>query len=77
MKSSKIIPTRGLSGVKPAQQGRPITVNELRALRTSTSETEWNRVCDQIKAAHGGQYPPDWYRKVLASGLARQVQSRW
>lgn len=41
---------------------------ELEALAATTSEQEWNDVCDAVKANHGG-YPSDWFSKVILSGL--------
>jgi hypothetical protein len=54
-----------------------ITIEELQKLRNTKSESEWNAVCDEVKAARGGQYPPDWFMKVMISGLARVVQANW
>ena len=54
-----------------------LTDAELAKLKASKNETEWNATCDEVKAARGGQYPPDWYQKVLASGVAGTVQSKW
>lgn len=34
------------------------------------NEAVWNAVCDEIKAARGGQYPPDWYVVVIIGILA-------
>ncbi len=49
---------------------KPLTKDELDLLETSRTEAEWDSVCDMIKADRGGAYPPDWYPRVLASGLA-------
>lgn len=54
-----------------------LTDDELNKLSTSNSEQEWNKVCDEVKDARSGGYPPDWYQKVLASGLATQKQLDW
>lgn len=45
-----------------------LTVDELAALEAATTEAEWNAVCDCVKAARGGEYPADWYEKVLTKG---------
>jgi len=52
------------------------TREELKLLDTN-SESDWNRVCDEIKRARNGQYPPDWYQKVILSGMAAMVQINW
>jgi len=54
-----------------------ISVDEMAKLRNSKSEKEWDAVCDEVKAARNGQYPNDWYQKVLASGLSRRAAARW
>lgn len=56
---------------------RPLTDAELEALSASKSEEEWNKICDDVKRARGGGYPPDWYQRVLASGLATKMQIEW
>lgn len=38
----------------------------------ATSEQDWNKKCDQVKAACGG-YPDFWYREIVLSGLAGRV----
>ncbi len=50
-----------------------LTENELMQLTNAESETEWNGICDRVKAARGGQYPPDWYQKVIATGLVNRI----
>jgi hypothetical protein len=35
----------------------------------STSQDDWNKRCDQVKAANGG-YPNFWFATVIMSGLA-------
>ena len=55
----------------------PITQEELSNLTLAASEKEWNAACDAIKCARGGQYPPDWYAKVVLSGLAAIVRANW
>lgn len=54
-----------------------ITQDELKKLKSSKTMEEWDATCDAIKAARGGQYPPDWFRKVMMSGLAASVQESW
>lgn len=51
--------------------------DELEKLKACESEWEWNKVCDAIKAARDGQYPPDWWAKVMLSGLGQCVASKW
>lgn len=50
-----------------------ITTEEIAKLEASKSEREWNKTCDEIKAARGGQYPPDWWPKVMRSVLCARV----
>lgn len=44
-----------------------LTESELARLKATKSEDEWNAACDAVKDARGGQYPHDWYQKVLGS----------
>jgi hypothetical protein len=50
-----------------------LTEDELIALSNAKNAEDWNETCDTIKAARSGWYPPDWYVKVLASGLMSRV----
>ena len=57
-----------------------LPAKEQAALEAAKTETEWNKLCDQVKAARKdpqgrGQYPGDWYEKMLASGIvSRKVR---
>lgn len=42
----------------------------------STSEKDWNRRCDEVKAANGG-YPQFWFVEIMMSGLAAQSKANW
>ena len=46
-----------------------LTGEERETLLGSNNEAEWNATCDKIKAARDGQYPPDWYVEVIATGM--------
>ena len=50
-------------------------VRELMA--DSTSNAEWSRNCDAVRAANGGNYPPFWYDTVEASGLADRTCAKF
>lgn len=54
-----------------------ITEAEIDKLKASKNEQAWNAVCDEIKKARAGQYPPDWWAKVMQSGLAANIQDSW
>jgi len=56
---------------------KPLTALELGLLEQAASAKEWDEVCDLIKEERGGSYPPDWFEKVLASGLAADVMLSW
>jgi hypothetical protein len=55
---------------------KPLRVEELDALKHVKTGREWDNTCDAIKKARGGYYPPDWFQKVLASGLAAKVLTK-
>jgi len=54
-----------------------ITNNEIQKLENTKNEVEWNSVCDEIKRARGNKYPPDWWMKVMMSGLAEKARASW
>lgn len=54
-----------------------LTTDELNQLKSAKSEAEWNAICDSVKRARQGQYPDDWYAKVVMSGLMREISSGW
>jgi hypothetical protein len=47
----------------------PLTNNELQKLKDATSVSAWNQACDDIKEIRLGNYPSDWFQKVIQSGL--------
>lgn len=54
-----------------------ITDEELKMLEKCQSEDDWNDACTEVKRPRNGQYPSDWYPKVLASGLMQRVAARF
>lgn len=54
-----------------------LTAAEIIALLEATNEEAWNTICDQVKAARGGKYPPDWWKRVMAGGLGAKVETGW
>jgi hypothetical protein len=49
-----------------------LTEEELQSLKDSKTEDEWSALCQAVKKARGGQYPLDWFAKVIQSGLSSQ-----
>lgn len=41
-------------------------------MSNATSEQDWNKKCDQVKATCGG-YPDFWYKEIVLSGLAGRI----
>lgn len=54
-----------------------ISEEEINRLEACQSDIEWNDTCDSIKERRDGAYPPDWWPKVMKSGLADRVTARW
>lgn len=54
-----------------------LTDAEMFRLLGTRSETEWNQVCDAIKQARDGQYPPDWWSRMMLSGVAEEIMCSW
>ena len=47
-----------------------------RYLNASTSAEEWNARTDEVKRAHGGQYPHWWAAKIIDTGIQYRVERR-
>lgn len=58
----------------PGGDMRDLTISEgVKAhMSESTSRDDWNRRCDEVKAANG-DYPSFWYSSIILSGLCDQV----
>jgi hypothetical protein len=41
----------------------------LELMSSSKNQTEWNKNCATVKAAHNDGYPAWWYSEVILSGL--------
>jgi len=54
-----------------------LTELEFNKLNTSKTALEWDATCDEIKAARGGRYPPDWWQRILAPGVPGKVAATW
>lgn len=54
-----------------------LTFPELVRLSGSRSEEEWGQACDAVKHARGGEYPHDWFLKVIVTGLLTMVKAQW
>lgn len=54
-----------------------LTEEQLTTLSKTTNETEWNAAASSIKAANGGEYPSDWYARVLKTGFLYNMTVKW
>lgn len=54
-----------------------LTDAEMLDLGKTRSDREWGDVCDRIKAARDGQYPCEWFRRIVLSGFMAQTQKSW
>ena len=43
----------------------PLTTKEKDDILVRHCGPRWGALCDEIKAARNGQYPPDWYEQVI------------
>jgi len=53
-----------------------LTDEELQTLESANTEDEWNDACDKVKKARGGQYPQDWFKRVIAGGVLERFGNR-
>lgn len=61
-----------------ATETTKLTDAQMETLKSTKSETEWNVATAKIKAeTKGGEFPSDWYARVLASGMMRQMTLKW
>lgn len=54
-----------------------LTDIEMHMLLTTETENQWNETCDCIKRARGGEYPQDWFEKVILSRIVRKHMENW
>lgn len=55
-----------------------LTEDEIKELRACATEDDYCLVAQRIKADRGGQYPQDWYLKVLKDGgIASELKKKW
>jgi hypothetical protein len=65
--------------IEPVEHPAPhdLTEEEFAELESCETEAAWFDICQRVKAARGGQYPNDWFPRVVCSGLARERIARW
>jgi len=54
-----------------------LTDTELTQPKATTCEHEWNNQCDAIKRVRNGEYPPDWFQRMMLSGLMSRIMASW
>jgi hypothetical protein len=54
-----------------------LSQDELKVLKACQTASDWEAACDAVKAARGGQYPPDWWPVMKLSGLMDKIFARW
>lgn len=50
---------------------------EVGQLHCATSALHWNAIVRQILRVRDGVTPPDWDRRIEASGFRAEVEARW
>lgn len=51
--------------------------SELKRLIAAKTKSEWDKACDDVRKLRGGEYPTDWYKKVIESGFERDKLARF
>lgn len=54
-----------------------ITIEELTSLQACQNSQDWNEACSLIKKARNGNYPKDWWLKVVQSGMMTRITQSW
>lgn len=55
----------------------PLTNEEINTLAQTKTANEWSEVSAGIANKRGGNLPPDWQEKVIASGVVADAAKRW
>lgn len=50
-----------------------LTDDEYKRLSECQSAEDWNAAVDAVKATRGGEYPTDWFARVIRDGLIRRL----
>jgi hypothetical protein len=53
----------------------PLTQDEIEMIKEATEQT-WDEICSEIRNRRGGEYPPDWWEKIVMGGIALP-EARW
>jgi hypothetical protein len=60
------------------QDDKHLSAEEMQALKATRNINEWRKVCEDIKAAHEGNFPADWMKVVLGrGGCAASIIESW
>lgn len=51
--------------------------NVLAHMLQANSANDWNRRCDDVKRANGGNYPGFWFHLMILSGIAQAIRDSW
>jgi len=51
--------------------------NAIGLVLSCKSNADWQKACDKIKDAYGGDYPEWWYREIVQSGLFYDITSKF
>lgn len=54
-----------------------LSPEELFLLRTARGGIEWEQIKGRIRAARGGNLPPDWYIVTMGSGMIANKIKEW
>lgn len=48
-------------------------------MKSSKSQSEWNRNCDCVKKAFNNDYPKNWYSLIIHSGVLNETRriNKW
>lgn len=48
----------------------------IKLMGDSTSAAEWDKHCDEVKAANGGGYPGWWYQEIIMGGVLQRSKQK-
>jgi len=66
---------KNLGGPLPREAN--MTPEEVLALAACENYAQFRATCDALKLRRGYDYPPDWYQKMVASGVHAALMKRF
>jgi hypothetical protein len=57
--------------------GKSLTAHEVERLKATSTADAWQREIEEIKARRAGEYPRDWWPRIVQTGIYTRALARW